>query len=246
MSNIVIESVIGPDGTLHLDVPIGIEKANQPVRVVIEAFRKPMSRAEWGEFVRAMGEYLETNGCKTPDSIVYEAFKADVPIFVPAFSDCSAGFGLVAHQHSRGEGAKVSLDSAKDFYELTKCKIANPVTGLFMIGGGVPKNFAQDVVVAADVLESARLDEATRLRTGVFLGLGLDFNTTNFTFRWALLPWARHWASRLGGDPDSPGRVLAPFRPATAHSQGREMKGIRASVAGSRHPHRAGSIHLSR
>jgi len=104
------------------------------------------------EFIRAMGEYLETNGCKTPDSIVYEAFKADVPIFVPAFSDCSAGFGLVAHQHSRGEGAKVSLDSAKDFYELTKCKIANPVTGLFMIGGGVPKNFAQDVVVAADVL----------------------------------------------------------------------------------------------
>jgi len=37
MSNIVIDSVIGPDGTLHLDVPMGIENANQPVRVVIEA-----------------------------------------------------------------------------------------------------------------------------------------------------------------------------------------------------------------
>jgi hypothetical protein len=48
MSNIIIESVIGPDGTLHLDVPIGIENANQPVRVVIEAARKPMTRAEWG------------------------------------------------------------------------------------------------------------------------------------------------------------------------------------------------------
>jgi deoxyhypusine synthase len=31
-------------------------------------------------------------------------------------------------------------------------KIANPTTGLFMIGGGVPKNFAQDIVVAADIL----------------------------------------------------------------------------------------------
>jgi deoxyhypusine synthase len=31
-------------------------------------------------------------------------------------------------------------------------KIANPTTGLLMIGGGVPKNFAQDIVVAADIL----------------------------------------------------------------------------------------------
>lgn len=104
------------------------------------------------EYIRAMGAYLDRVGCKTPDSIVYEAFKHDVPIFCPAFSDCSAGFGLVAHQHARGDGPKLSLDSAKDFYELTQLKIANPTTGLFMVGGGVPKNFAQDVVVAADIL----------------------------------------------------------------------------------------------
>jgi deoxyhypusine synthase len=104
------------------------------------------------EFIREMGAYLEKIGCKTPDSIVYEAYKRDVPIFCPAFSDCSAGFGLVAHQHSRGDQPKVSLDSAKDFYELTQLKIKNAETGLFMIGGGVPKNFAQDIVVAAEVL----------------------------------------------------------------------------------------------
>src|SRR4029077_3484715 len=56
------------------------------------------------------------------------------------------------HQHARGDSPKVTLDSAKDFLELTQLKIKNPTTGLFMIGGGVPKNFAQDVVVAADVL----------------------------------------------------------------------------------------------
>ncbi len=108
------------------------------------------------EFIRAMGAYLEQQG-KTParggvDSIVYAAYEQDVPIFVPAFSDCSAGFGLVAHQHARQGKPHVSLDSAKDFYELTQLKIANPTTGLFMIGGGVPKNFAQDIVVAADIL----------------------------------------------------------------------------------------------
>jgi deoxyhypusine synthase len=40
----------------------------------------------------------------------------------------------------------------KDFYELTQLKIKNPTTGIFMVGGGVPKNFTQDIVVAADIL----------------------------------------------------------------------------------------------
>lgn len=104
------------------------------------------------EFIRAMGAHLEQHGCKAPDSIVLEAYRHDVPIFCPAFSDCSAGFGLVAHQHRRGDGPCVTIDSVKDFRELTRLKIENPTTGLFMVGGGVPKNFAQDIVVAADVL----------------------------------------------------------------------------------------------
>lgn len=103
------------------------------------------------EFIYEMGKYLDKNG-KNKESFVHAAFKKEVPIFCPAFSDSSAGFGLVHHQFNR-EGKKVvSLDSAKDFLELTKIKIAAGDTGLLMIGGGVPKNFTQDVVVAADVL----------------------------------------------------------------------------------------------
>ena len=108
------------------------------------------------ELIREMGAYLERNGRTpangNPDSIVYAAYEKNVPIFCPAFSDCSAGFGFVAHQHARRGQPVVSIDSAKDFYELTQLKIANPTTGLLMIGGGVPKNFAQDIVVAAEIL----------------------------------------------------------------------------------------------
>jgi deoxyhypusine synthase len=108
------------------------------------------------EILREFGAYLAANG-RTPaegnnDSILLAAYEKDVPIFCPAFSDCSAGFGFVMHQHARQGQAMVSIDSAKDFYELTQLKIANPTTGLLMIGGGVPKNFAQDIVVAAEVL----------------------------------------------------------------------------------------------
>jgi deoxyhypusine synthase len=108
------------------------------------------------EFIREMGRYLKENG-RTPeagnaDSIVLACYEKNMPIFCPAFSDCSFGFGIVAHQHARQGKPHCSIDSGKDFYELTQIKIQNPTTGLLMIGGGVPKNFAQDIVVAADVL----------------------------------------------------------------------------------------------
>jgi deoxyhypusine synthase len=84
-------------------------------------------------------------------SLVQTAYEHKVPIFCPAFSDSSAGFGLVAHQWKHPK-AHVSIDSVKDFRELTEIKMKSKDTGLLMIGGGVPKNFAQDTVVCAEVL----------------------------------------------------------------------------------------------
>ncbi|MCI0503825.1 deoxyhypusine synthase [Candidatus Micrarchaeota archaeon] len=102
------------------------------------------------EFIREMGKWLTKNS-KKKDSLVQAAYDNNVPIFCPAFSDSSAGFGLVLHQHNHPD-KHVSIDSVKDFYELTKIKMAAPTSGLLMIGGGVPKNFAQDTVVCAEVL----------------------------------------------------------------------------------------------
>ncbi len=107
------------------------------------------------EFIREMGRFLDENeqyALTRQDSIVWQCYKKGVPIFVPAFSDCSAGFGLVHHQWHNPDH-HLSIDSAKDFLEITKLKLANPDSGLFMIGGGVPKNFVQDIVVACDILE---------------------------------------------------------------------------------------------
>lgn len=100
------------------------------------------------EFISVMGEYLDVEG---KGSVVWMAHRKNVPVFVPAFSDSSAGFGLVYHQW-KARGQKASIDSAKDFLELTKVKIASKETGLLMVGGGVPKNFAQDATVAAGIL----------------------------------------------------------------------------------------------
>jgi deoxyhypusine synthase len=102
------------------------------------------------EFIYELGRYLTKNAVKK-DSLVQTAFEKNVPIFCPAFSDSSAGFGLVKHQWESPD-RHVTIDSVRDFRELTMIKMEAETTGLFMIGGGVPKNFAQDTVVCAEVL----------------------------------------------------------------------------------------------
>jgi deoxyhypusine synthase len=106
------------------------------------------------EFIAAMGGWLDAHGVKADRSIVHAAYRKNVPIFCPAFSDCSAGFGLVHHQWHNPE--HLTIDSVADFRELTFLKMELGETGILMVGGGVPKNFTQDVVVATEILGKDR------------------------------------------------------------------------------------------
>lgn len=105
------------------------------------------------EFIWEMGRWMSENPklVKKKNSLIELAYKHNVPIFCPAFSDCSAGFGLVAHQANAKDG-KVTIDSIKDFHDLTKIKIASGNSGVLYVGGGVPKNFTNDIVVCAEIL----------------------------------------------------------------------------------------------
>jgi deoxyhypusine synthase len=102
------------------------------------------------EFIKEMGKFLKTNA-KKEESLIELAYDNNVPIFCPAFTDSSAGFGLVLHQ-VKNPKSHMTLDSIADFKELTDVKIEAGTTGLLMIGGGVPKNFVQDTVVCAEIL----------------------------------------------------------------------------------------------
>lgn len=103
------------------------------------------------EFIYEMGKYLSEGKAKKKESLVQLAYEYNVPIFCPAFTDSSAGFGLVKHQIENPK-KHMTIDSIADFRELTDIKIAAGTTGLIMIGGGVPKNFVQDTVVCAEII----------------------------------------------------------------------------------------------
>jgi deoxyhypusine synthase len=135
----IYDTYISEDDLQHCDKTI--EKIADTLRA------RPYSSRE---FIAEMGKYLVKNS-KKKDSLVQAAYENHVPIFCPAFSDSSAGFGLVLHQVERPDN-HMSIDSVKDFLELTNVKIKAGATGLLMIGGGVPKNFAQDTVVCAEIM----------------------------------------------------------------------------------------------
>ena len=102
------------------------------------------------EFINEIGKYLKSNA-KKKNSLIETAYDNEVPIFCPAFTDSSAGFGLVMHQE-RNPKKHLTIDSIREFRELTEIKIRSKDSGLFMIGGGVPKNFIQDTVICAELL----------------------------------------------------------------------------------------------
>ena len=102
------------------------------------------------EFIYEMGKYLKNNS-KKKNSLIKTAYDHNVPIFCPAFTDSSAGFGLVMHQEKNPK-KHITIDSVREFRELTEIKIKSKSSGLFMIGGGVPKNFVQDTVICAELL----------------------------------------------------------------------------------------------
>ena len=102
------------------------------------------------EFISELGKYLKKNA-KKKDSLIEMSYDYQVPIFCPAFTDSSAGFGLVMHQEKNPK-KHMTIDSIREFRELTEIKIKSKGSGLLMIGGGVPKNFIQDTVICAELL----------------------------------------------------------------------------------------------
>ena len=102
------------------------------------------------EFISELGKYLKKNA-KKKGSLIEMSYDYQVPIFCPAFTDSSAGFGLVMHQEKNPKN-HMTIDSIREFRELTEIKIKSKGSGLLMIGGGVPKNFIQDTVICAELL----------------------------------------------------------------------------------------------
>lgn len=88
------------------------------------------------------------------------AFEAKVPVFVPALNDSELGINLNAW-NLKHPGQEVRHDSLRDNEEFALRIKASKQHGLLICGGGVPRNWAQQVT---PLLESMHVPRGTYVR----------------------------------------------------------------------------------
>jgi len=110
---------------------------------------------ELEERVVSSRRYLEVLGRRIKDegSILRTASRCGVPIFVPALSDSSIGIGLTfLHLQKKAPSERLLIDQIRDSFEIAQLKKMASVTGAIYIGGGVPKNYIQQLGPVSELL----------------------------------------------------------------------------------------------
>jgi deoxyhypusine synthase len=93
-------------------------------------------------------EYLSVLGSRLKDdrSILKTASHWGIPVFVPALADSSIGIGLTfLHAQRKVASNGLIIDQIRDNYEIAQLKRKASVTGAIYVGGGVPKNYIQQL-----------------------------------------------------------------------------------------------------
>jgi deoxyhypusine synthase len=101
---------------------------------------------------KRIGEFLAKH---TKDrGILRSAFKHNVPVFVPAFSDSELGLDFALNQYARRKEKRPVLrfDPFEDFETFAHTMMATKKMGIFTIGGGVPRNWSQQFGVYAELM----------------------------------------------------------------------------------------------
>jgi deoxyhypusine synthase len=98
-------------------------------------------------------------------AILKSAYEAKIPIYVPAFTDSELGLDLAIYQQLRAARGETTLafDPFLDLYDFAERIRVSERLGIFTIGGGVPRNWAQQVGPYLEILR-ARLGEDEPIR----------------------------------------------------------------------------------
>jgi len=97
------------------------------------------------EFLYLLAKKIEKEA-EEKDSILLTAARAGVPVFAPSLADSSIGIGLAV---AMKRGKSIMIDTIKDVYEITALTERFKKTGVIYVGGGVPKNFIQQIEIVA-------------------------------------------------------------------------------------------------
>jgi deoxyhypusine synthase len=134
-----------------LEPELNLDAVEEVVQRVLEHWDPEEAVSSWNLNQR-MGEHLVRHA--KGRGILKSAHQCGVPVFIPAFTDSELGIDFALYQRLRKRRGQPPLrfDAYDDFEKFASILVAQPKTGIFTIGGGVPRNWSQQFGVFAELL----------------------------------------------------------------------------------------------
>jgi deoxyhypusine synthase len=144
-----------------LEMEANLCRAEEVVRQVLDQFDWSRPTCSW-QINREIGRQLFSQG-QMP-SILGCAFERGVPVYVPALTDSELGLDVATHRLAQGfkPGDESDLDAFfdrapaynpfLDLHDYTRRIHQAKRLGIFTIGGGVPRNWAQQVGPFSEII----------------------------------------------------------------------------------------------
>ncbi|MFB3153569.1 MAG: deoxyhypusine synthase family protein [Candidatus Acidiferrales bacterium] len=140
-----------------LEPEINLDHVEAVIQSVLWQWDPAQPVSSW-EIHRRMGEYLRRTVKER--GILRSAYEKNVPVFVPAFTDSEVGIDLALHNHERAKQGQplLKFDPYIDLEHFTSTLVPQKRLGLFTLGGGVPRNWAQQFGVYVELRIRRGLD----------------------------------------------------------------------------------------
>jgi deoxyhypusine synthase len=165
-----------------------LEKNLDDAEVIVNAVMReidPETPVSSFELMERLGAWLTDNAPPESRGILKSAVRNGVPVYVPAFSDSELGLDFALFNRRCVSEGKPTLyfDPMRDLEDYTgRCHRAKRL-GIFTIGGGVPRNWAQQVGPYLDIIDKR-------------LGSGGSFKRFHYAVR--ICPEPVHWGGLSG------------------------------------------------
>jgi deoxyhypusine synthase len=134
-----------------LEPEVNLDAVEEVVDHVLDRWNAEETVSSW-KLNQRLGEYLVRHS--KGRGILKSCAERNVPVFVPAFTDSELGIDLALNQRLRKKHGRAPLrfDPYLDFEHYASTMLATKRMGIFTIGGGVPRNWAQQFGVYAELL----------------------------------------------------------------------------------------------
>jgi len=189
-----------------LEMEANLDYAEEVVREVLEKLDHEEVWAS-ASLCRELGRHLAAQ--TDQPGLLRNAFLKGVPVFIPAFTDSELGLDLAVYMVRRATEAGGKLPQALtslslkfnpflDLGNYAQKVLQAKKLGIFTVGGGVPRNWAQQVAPYLELLHGR---------------LGLDIPEVKYQYGVRLCPEPVHWGGLSGStyrEGISWGKFMAP------------------------------------